>query len=107
MTSARDSLPDARRSRLRGTLAVLEHEISLLEGAISLLAAEGANDNREIPADDLRASVADLVQQLALGAEPAYRACPVCGRIGMRAATLCGHCWTKLTPSLARDGVSG
>jgi hypothetical protein len=26
------------------------------------------------------------------------RRCPVCQHIGQRAATLCGYCWTKLTP---------
>ena len=29
---------------------------------------------------------------------PTLRACPVCGKNGMAAATLCGYCWTKLTP---------
>jgi hypothetical protein len=44
------------------------------------------------------AAVTDLVDQLALGSEPEVRECPVCKHIGMRAATLCGYCWTKLTP---------
>lgn len=27
--------------------------------------------------------------------------------IGMRMATLCGYCWTKLTPPTGREGVVG
>ena len=52
----------------------------------------------------LLASFADLVEQLALGPEPEVRPCPICKTVVMRAATLCGHCWTKLTPP---DGAGG
>jgi hypothetical protein len=83
MIDSTDSAPDVRRSRLRATLASIEVELARLSG----------------PANVLRASVADLVQQLALGPEPEVRSCPVCRRTVMRAATLCGHCWTKLTPA--------
>ena len=33
-----------------------------------------------------------------LGPIPEVRDCPHCGRVGMRAATVCGHCWKKLPP---------
>ncbi len=79
--------PDAARSRLRATLATIEHELSLLPKP----------DEKATPSG-LAASFADLVQQLALGPEPETRVCPVCGSIGMRAATICSTCWTKLTP---------
>lgn len=46
----------------------------------------------------MAAAWAELVAQLALGPEPEVRECPVCKHVGMRAATRCGHCWTKLTP---------
>jgi len=46
----------------------------------------------------LASSWADLVEQLALGPEPELRECPNCKKFGMRAASLCSHCWTKLTP---------
>ena len=41
---------------------------------------------------------AELVKLLALGVAPALRACPVCKHAGMRAATRCGFCWSKLSP---------
>jgi hypothetical protein len=82
MIDSTDSAPDSKRSRLRATLASIETELARLSG----------------PANVLRASVADLVQQLALGPEPDVRPCPTCQRIVMRAATLCGHCWTRLPP---------
>lgn len=77
--------PDAARSRLRATVAKLELDVGRL-----------------VPTNDatvsLRATVADLVDQLALGPEPELRACPVCHQLVNRAATLCSNCWTKLTP---------
>jgi hypothetical protein len=39
-----------------------------------------------------------LVIALGLGPEPQTRLCPVCNEPGMREATRCGYCWTKLTP---------
>lgn len=99
MSDSRDSVPDAKRSRLRATVAAIERELARFP-------AEVTNDNRATPADGLRASVADLVGQLALGPEPAYRQCPACKRVGMGGATLCGHCWTKLAPPRAPDGLA-
>ncbi len=81
-TDSRQSVPDAKRSQLRATVATIERELARLP-------LEAV----------LQASVADLVQQLALGPEPEYRKCPVCQQVGMRAATLCGRCWHKLTPA--------
>ena len=83
-TDSRQSVPDAKRSRLRAAVATIERELAQLP-----------------PAEALRASVAELVQQLALGPEPEYRQCPVCQQVGMRAATMCGRCWNKLTPPAA------
>ena len=95
MNDSRDSVPDSKRSRLRTTIAAIEHQLARLP-------AEVTKDNGVTLADGLRASVADLVGQLALGPEPAYRQCPVCQRIGMSVATVCGHCWTKLAPLAVR-----
>lgn len=74
---------DESRTHLRSTLAKIDHELAQLPGH------GGAA---------LIASFADLVGTLDLGPEPETRVCPVCGRVGMRAATHCGHCWTKLSP---------
>jgi hypothetical protein len=94
MIDSRDSLPDAKRSRLRATIAAIERELARLPGEVT-------KDNGVTLAVGLRASVDDLVGQLALGPEPAYRQCPRCQRLGMNVATLCGHCWTRLTPPAA------
>ena len=99
MNDARDSVPDAKRSRLRATIAAIERELARFP-------AEVTNDDRATPADGLRSSVADLIGQLALGPEPAYRQCPACKRVGMRVATVCGHCWTKLTPPPAPESLA-
>ncbi len=85
--------PDPVRSRLRATVAKMEREMAPLK------AADATGGKR--PYDDLIASFDDLVQQLALGPEPEVRECPSCGAIGMRVATVCGACWTKLTPPSA------
>ena len=77
--------PDPISTRLRSTLAAIEREVALLP----------KEDAKMAP---LRSSVADLVSQLALGPEPDVRDCPKCGCTGMKAATVCGNCWVKLTP---------
>lgn len=100
MNSPRFSGPDAARSRLRATVATLEREISRLPKRVA------DNDSNSAP-NRLLVSFNDLVAQLALGAEPEVRQCPVCKHIGMRAATLCGYCWTTLTPPTGRDDVVG
>lgn len=41
---------------------------------------------------------AALVDFLALGPAPELRACPYCGASGMRDASRCGACWSKLVP---------
>jgi hypothetical protein len=87
------SVPDPKRSELRGTVAAIERDLARLP-------PDAANDGGASPADGLRASVADLVRQLDLGPEPGYRQCPVCGHLGMRAASVCGYCWTKLAPAV-------
>ena len=90
MNDSGNLVPDSKRARLRTTIAAIERELARFP-------AEVTNGNRATPSDAMRASVADLVEQLALGPEPAYRQCPACKQLGMRAATVCGHCWTPLT----------
>jgi hypothetical protein len=83
---------DPARSRLRATVATMERELAPLK------AARTASADGKGPYDALLASFDDLVLQLALGPEPLVRECPKCGGIGMRVATSCASCWTKLTP---------
>ena len=72
--------------------------VGAVDRHMSLLAAEAATGTGRTTIGDLTASWAELVKVLALGPEPELRECPVCRQTGMRAATLCGYCWTKLAP---------
>ncbi len=45
---------------------------------------------------DLTKAWGSLVTHLAILPKPDTRSCPKCSREIMRAATMCGHCWTKL-----------
>lgn len=87
MNSTKIDHPDAARSRLRTLVAALSHEIDLVASSEASVSPK------------LRARWSDLVDVLALGDEPEMRACPHCGRIGMRAATRCGFCWQAMTVS--------
>ena len=86
MSSLQFPGPDPRRSRLRATVASIE-------AAMSLLPVESGPGR-----SDLAAAWKDLVDQLALGPEPALRECPSCHRFCMRDATACGHCFHLLPP---------
>ena len=96
MNSQRSIGPDAVRSRLRATMATMEREIARLPRQV-------ADADTTSPMNGLLASFADLVEQLELGPEPEVRQCPVCKQVVMLAATRCGYCWTKMTPSTAGD----
>jgi hypothetical protein len=89
--SARKTGPDAARSRMRTTVATIDRELARLR-------KEGTSGNGESVLAGLTVPWAELVAQLALGPEPAVRECPSCNGIGIREATLCGFCWTKLEP---------
>ncbi len=101
MKSERFAVPDPVWSRLRATVATIERETARMS-------EPGARVDGASPPTVLAAAVADLVKQLALGPEPEYRECPTCGGIGMRAATLCIYCWTKLVPPApaGREGAA-
>ena len=75
---------------LRGFVEGVEHDVALLSKSPSAQDAEGV-------ARVVR-SWGKLVDFLALGPAPELRNCPHCGAVGMRAATLCGTCWSKLVP---------
>lgn len=78
--------PDPAQMRLRATLATLERRIE--RASASGLSVDLTRR--------LRASLAALTQQLSLGPAPEVRTCPQCHAIGMRNATICGNCWTRL-----------
>ena len=87
MNGQQFKLLDDERARLRAIVATIDREMSRLPGS----ATTGATDG-------LIVSWAELVKLLALGPAPEVRECPVCKHIGMLTATLCGYCWTKLSP---------
>jgi Double zinc ribbon domain len=85
---------EAELTRLRATVASIEHELAQLP-----LEMRGHNGSPSTKA--LVDAFAELVAQLDLGFEPETRQCPVCQQVVRRTATLCGHCWTALDPITA------
>ena len=79
------SFGDAARDHLRTIVAAVDLEVTRLP----------AGDGNHAT-DELRASWTTLVKLLALGAAPETRECPNCHGTGMRAASRCAHCWSKL-----------
>lgn len=79
--------PDLERSRVRGLLESLGLEVQRLE-------ANGVTTEKST----LSLRYDDLAKALAFGPEPEVRTCPTCGTVGMRRASICGNCWTHLTP---------
>ncbi|KYF62999.1 hypothetical protein [Sorangium cellulosum] len=51
---------------------------------------------------EARACIEQLQQHIESTAEavPSMRHCPACGASIRAKATLCGHCWTKVSPTL-------
>ncbi len=78
---AMSSYGDAVVAKLRAVVAVIDQELG-----------------QAPPTPALRAAWDELVSVLALGPAPQTRECPACHRIGMRAASRCGHCWVALEP---------
>jgi hypothetical protein len=83
--------PDPARSRLRAAVASVS-------SAFTKMPAISGDSSASPEARELHKSWAALVDLLALGPEPPLRECPSCGKSGMRNATVCSHCWAKLTP---------
>ncbi len=77
--------------RLHAAVAVGDRDLARL-------CAENRDDANRASIAALSSSWRDLVKLLALGPSPELRDCPECGNVGMRAATLCGYCWARLTP---------
>lgn len=84
---------------LRLAVSAVDREMSALGTGVA------TSDDTAGTVRRLVSSWDELVRQLALGPAPDVRSCPVCGRVGMSAATLCGYCWAPLTPN-ARDRVA-
>lgn len=72
--------------------------LTKVETQAAAVASVASTDEERTRAAELGASVAALVKLIGLGPAPELRDCPSCGRSGMRNATLCGYCWTKLAP---------
>jgi len=92
------TMSDAEAATLRLVLADIDRELVALFGPSPM---DGAPQSRA-----LRASWKRLVGTLALGPAPDLRECPVCRHSCRAAATLCGHCWTKLSPEVSSEPSS-
>lgn len=68
--------------------------VGTIESELLKLATDGTQQS-SLNGKLLQESFARLVALLALGPEPQTRLCPNCGRVGMKAATICGYCWKK------------
>jgi hypothetical protein len=89
----------AQKARLRPVIAAIDGHLSRLSAA----SATGTG-----PATPpLLDSWAELVRLLDLGPAPEMRACPTCGRGGLRAATRCGFCWSALPSAPAPRSQGG
>lgn len=91
MHSPRSFDASANLSRLRAAVATIERDLSRLPPSAGRDPAD--------PIGSLRASIAVLLDELALGPEPKLRECPSCHHFGRWAAVRCGYCWTRLVPS--------
>ena len=72
--------------------------VGMVEGQMARSSAQASTPQERVALAELRDPWTELVQLLALGPEPEVRECPVCHHTGMRAARICGHCWTKPDP---------
>ena len=111
----RESIPDPRvaldandleKEFPRGTRGELRAAVAMIDREMTRSTESPAEIDG--PSSELRASWGKLVALLALGPAPVVRECPVCGRIGMRDATRCGYCWTRLwsPPELSTESPS-
>lgn len=88
-----DSLSIAARAQLRASLTDVAQKIERLPSQ--------SGPGEDTALRELQAAWAELLKLLAIEPEPEVRECPTCKRNVMRAARMCGHCWTKLKPLLA------
>jgi hypothetical protein len=75
-------------------------DLEKLQGAVEQVDREIVSLGRSADgqASALGLAWSRLVTILALEPRRATRACPRCGELGMRDATVCGYCWLKLVP---------
>jgi hypothetical protein len=94
-----NSFVDARVRAVREQLTLAHGQV---EAAIEASRASSAStEGLEQAAKNLqsaRASIDEIGSQIEAdaGDAPALRRCPACEKSIRAAATLCGHCWTKL-----------
>jgi len=79
----------------------LEAGVTTIDGLLADLAGSETAEEKAAIAE-LRTSWVSLLELLAARSKPEVHLCPVCGRVVMRAATLCSFCWSKRGP--ARTG---
>ena len=75
-------------------------DLDKLQGAMEQVDREiiGLGRGADGQVSSLARAWSRLVTILAVEPRRATRACPRCGELGMRDATVCGYCWSKLVP---------
>ena len=85
-------------------------DLSVFRAKLAVTTQQLAEVGRQAElAEPPKAATLDRLRNVASGVEeliricdgqelPARRNCPVCAKSVMAAATLCGYCWTRLTP---------
>jgi hypothetical protein len=86
-----EPLLDDATAAVPAAIADLERQLTELALMLETPAARKAMTG-------LRDSWTGFVELLDLPATAELRRCPACKHVGMRAATRCGYCWTKLDP---------
>ena len=83
-------------------------DLGKLQGAVEQVDREIADLEPSANGASFRLGLAwsRLVGILALEPPRALRACPRCGELGMREATVCGYCWLKLVPPAQQSAAA-
>ena len=98
MTSTRGDVPQ-RELLMPGEMVLIHDDArSRLRKLLALMQEQLKASTDHVGRAGLQRSFEAVVTELDLGPEPHLRACNVCGAIGMRDATLCSVCWSKLAP---------
>ena len=72
--------------------------VAAVDGEVSDIPSFMFNDEGKASIVRLMSAWKSLVDGLALPVQPT-RVCPTCGKLGMEKATVCGYCWTKVSPA--------
>lgn len=78
----------------------LRFAVRAMDRQLVMLRTQPTGEQYATALGGLTTTWAALVAELAIGPAPELRSCPTCGRLGMSAATRCGYCWARITPTV-------